>query len=159
MLGFVAPSLIWSVRGTILCAAGPWALPGSRSRPGGDEQPGCLAFLVLGGEWFPSLLWETHLLFLSYHLEMSPPWGVRNAPRGPLELRVAGIVAASTDGMAKARSGENELGRAEVPLIGTVTSNPAPSSLFTVAEREGRRKAAWQDAQSRSPSPQLLCSR
>lgn len=57
------------------------------------------------------------------------------------------------DGMGKARSGENELGRAEVPLIGTVTSNPAQSSLFTVAESEGRRKAAWQDAQSRSPSP------
>lgn len=53
-----------------------------------------------------------------------------------------------TDGMGKAGSGGNELGRAEVPLIGTVTSNPAQSSLFTVAEREGRRKAAWQDAQS-----------
>lgn len=53
-----------------------------------------------------------------------------------------------TDEMGKIRSGENELGHTEVPLIRTVTSNPAQFSLFTVAEREGRRKAAWQDAQS-----------
>lgn len=51
--------------------------------------------------------------------------------------------------MAVAQKGwENDSGHTEVPLIGTVTSNPAQFSLFTVAEREGRRKAAWQNAQS-----------
>jgi len=149
----VAPSPFWSVHDSILRAAGPRALPGSRSRPGSGERPGCLALWVLGREPFPSQVaapWETHPLLLSGDLEMSPPGDVRKAPAGTPGGRDRGR---STDGMGKPRSGENELGRAEVPLIGTVPSNPAQSSLFTVAEREGRRKAAWQDAQSRSPSP------
>lgn len=112
----------------------------------GHFQQGCLALLVLRGK---QLLLQVATLvgnppafaFLSFRdFSCSECLKCISWPAGTESKRNWGCE------MGKTRSGENELGHTEVPLIGTVTSNPAQFFLFTVAEREGRRKAAWQDA-------------
>lgn len=117
----------------------------------GHCQQGCPALLVLSGK---QLLLQVATLvgnppafaFLSFRdSSCSECLKCTSWPAGTEGRRNCGR---GTDGMGKTRSGENELGHTEVPLVGTETSNQAQFSVFTVAEREGRRKAAWQDAQS-----------